>query len=285
MSNAKTRISGIGHRYAIIGELGSDGLPKTGSSTAVPHTGTLIERVKNFSPSDPSPRRETHMGDDLPYAQDSLPPSEIGSFTISTSQVNLSLEALVSGQRVVELGAADKAMAIGVNTNKRGSEPRVFYLSYRQALDTGKGSSTSGSLRQWEVRIYPSVQITPSSHGFEAGATDKTYQATPTPTGKTIWGEEYSEATWGFTQGEAISIVTNYQPRVNWWRGNGTLNAFQLSHPPVNANALKVWVAGASVTPTSVNTSSANPAFTLATPPANDAFIFALIETNEPGNS
>lgn len=285
MSHAKSRISGIGHRYAIIGELGSDGLPKTGASTQAPHVGTLIERVKNFSPSDPAPRRETHMGDDLPYAQDSLPPGEIGSFTISTSQVNLTLEALVSGMKEVTIGATSGAKAVGVNTDKRGSEPRVFYLSYRQALDTGKGSSTSGSLRQWEIRIYPSVQITPSSHGFEAGTTDKTYQATPTPTTKTIWGEEYTEATWGFTQGEALMMVTNYQPRVNWWRGNGTFTSFQLSHRPVNANALKVWVGGVLTTPTNVNTSSANPSFTLATPPANNAFVFALIETDEPGNS
>lgn len=285
MPEAKSRISGIGHRYAIVGALDSEGLPAVGAASQTPTQGTLVERVKNFSPSDPSPRRETHQGDDLPYAQDSLPPGEIGSFTITTSQVNMTFETLVSGTKERTIGGGGALKAIGVNTDKRGSEPRIFYLSYRQALDTGKGSPTSGSLRQWEVRIYPSLQLTPSSHGFESGTVDKSYQATPTPTGKTIWGETYSETTWGYTQAEALNLVTNYQPRINWWLGNGTFTSFQLSHPPANSDALHVWVDGVITTPSSVNTSSANPAFTLSAPPTNNARVFALIETNEPGNS
>ncbi|GIV50518.1 MAG: hypothetical protein KatS3mg038_1039 [Candidatus Kapaibacterium sp.] len=285
MADAKTRISGIGHRYAIVARLGADGVPEATAPGSAPTLGVFVERVKEFSPSDPTPRREVHLGDDLPYAQDSLPPAEVGSFTVSTSQVNLDLEALLTNQRVAQLGASAKIAALGVNTNRRGSEPLFFYMSGRQALDTGKASPTAGALRQWEFIIYPSVRFSPSSHGFGAGATDKTYQATPTPANKAPWGEAFTEAVWGFTSAEALRLVSNYPLFPNWWLGNGTLTTFQLSHAPAGSgtDTLKVWVNGSLVVPSSVNLSS--PSFALSTAPSSGSYIFALIETDKLGGT
>lgn len=281
---AQQKISGVGVRYAIVGALGSDGLPAVGTPSAVPTVGTVIERIKAFSPTSSDAQKITHYGDDLAYAQDRLPPTEVGSFTVNVSQSNLTLEALIQGQKVVNYGAGQNIIPfIGGSTDKRGSEPRVFFATYRQALDTGKTSSTAGSLRQWQLVIYSAVQLGPSAQGFEQGATDKSYSATPTPTGQTIWGETYSEATWGFTQGEFITGILDGQPRFNWWKGNGALTSFQLSHAPITSAHLKVWVNGTLTTPATVNTT--NPAFTLSSPPTSTGIVFAIIETNSPGNS
>jgi hypothetical protein len=80
-------------------------------------------------------------------------------------------------------------------------------------------------------------------------------------------------------------MVTDYQPRVNTYRGNGTLVAFDLSHPPVAASQLHVWVDGTVTAPSSVNASTANPSFTLGSAAANNKGVFVIIETNAPGNS
>jgi hypothetical protein len=58
-----------------------------------------------------------------------------------------------------------------------------------------------------------------------------------------------------------------------------------LTHPPVDSDHLYVFVQGTQVTPSAVNTSTTNPAFTLSTPPGTTDNIFTFIQTNAPGTS
>jgi len=277
-------VSGVGARYACVFPLDTTtGLPLPAVTTAVPAQGTLVQGIKTMAVTDPEPQRITHYGDDLAFAQDSLPATTVGSFNITTAKSNLILDSMTEGNKVVTI---DNMQVRGVNTDKKGNEPILGFAAYRQALDTKKGSANFGKLRQWNLRIYPGTRITPQSQSFEQGQTDKSYAATPTPVTTTPWGQSYNEATWGNSQAEALDLILDYQPRMNFYRGNGTLTAFQLSHPPVDSSHLHVWSDGTLVTPSAVDTSTSNPAFTLSSAAnTNNNLIFALIETNAPGVS
>jgi hypothetical protein len=109
-----------------------------------------------------------------------------------------------------------------------------------------------------------------------------TYEGTTTNVTSTLWGEQFTNATWGVTQASHIENVVSAQPRFNFYRGNGTLSSFVLSVPPVDSNHLIVWVNGTVTAPSSVNTSVASPSFTIAAPAGNNLLVAALIQTNNP---
>jgi hypothetical protein len=272
--------AGVGTRYGAYYPLDSDGLPSVAVTTAVPQQGTLISGIMTATINDPAPQRFTHYGQDHPYAQDQLPPTEGGTMTVTSGDGNMVVDAMAEGIKTRQIG---NSVWKGVNTDKRGSEPLLGSMFYRQALDTTPGSATFGQLRQWNITISPSARWAPASAGMAAGKTAKTLNGTPTPTGKTIWGESYNETSWGHSTAEYTEGNGNYQPRLNWWLGNGTLAAFQLSHPPAASDELLVWNAGTLLSPSAVNTSSTNPAFTLASPPVGK--VIGLIFTDKPGNN
>jgi hypothetical protein len=278
---ASRTVSGGGVRRAVVAVLDENGFPNTSGTTDLLTEFTRIGGIKTVATTDPEPQRFTHYGDDSPYAQDSLPPSEVGSFTFTTSRSNMTIDSLLEGNSTVTIGNIQVRAA---NTNKRGSEPLVMFAAYRQALDTDDDNTgTFGKLRQWQLRIYPSTRISPASESFEQLNTDKTYNATPTPVASTPWGQAFTEAIYGNTSAEYVDITTDYQPQLAFGEGNGVKASFSLPYAPVSSSNLKVWVDGTLQTPSAVNISTTNPAFTLSTAPGSLASIFALIETNQPG--
>lgn len=279
----KQIVSGVGVRLMEVFPLDTaDGLPSCNTSSATPVTGTLIEGIKSFTYTDPDVQRVTHYGDDNPFAADALPPAEVGKMAFTTAKSNLKVDAMLEGTKVASIDGLQMRAA---NSNKRGQEPQVLINVFRQALDTDKTSATFGKLRQWHGALVPSVRVSPKSQSMEQGATDKSYDGTPTPVAVTPWNQAFDETTWGATQGEYIEYTADYNPRMNVWRGNGTLTAFNLSKAPVDAAHLHVWQDGTLVTPSAVNTSTANPAFTLGSPAPNAKKLIAIIEHNGSNNT
>ena len=276
---ATTQTSGVGTRYAVVFLLDTDGLPYQATSSANPEKGYRIDKIKTFSAADPEVQRFTHYGDDTPFAQDSLAPTEVETFDITTAKVNLDLDAALSGTKVAALG--DEVARLAANTNKLGSEPQVMVFTYRQALDTNPSSASYGA-RRYEGRVYPKARLVPKTPPYEAGITDKTYQGTPTPVRKTEYGQVLTTSTHGCTEATHFDDIYVYPPRINVWRGNGALTVFNLSHTPVSADYLKVWVNGALTTPASVNLSATAPTFTLSNAPASGHQVYALIQTATP---
>lgn len=283
MPGATEVTAGVGTRYGVLIPLDIDGLPSINVTTAVPQQGTLISGIMTATTNDPTPQRITHYGQDNPYAQDSLPPTEVGTVTVTSGNGNMIVDAMAEGNKVRDIG--NSSWRAG-NTDKRGNEPLLGSMFYRQALDTEPGSPTFGTLRQWNIRAYPASRWSPATSPYEAGKTAKTLNGTPTPTGRTLWGENYNESSWGNSRAEYADGNSNYQPRLNWHLGNGTLTAFQLSHPPVSADELLVWVDGTLTVPAAVNLSTTNPSFTLTSAAGTNAKkIIEMIFTNVPGIS
>jgi hypothetical protein len=188
---------------------------------------------------------------------------------------------MIEGNKV---RAIDSLQLRGANTDKKGQEPQMCAIFYRQALDTQVGDAQFGKLRQWHVKIFPSVRITPKGQSFEQGATQKTYAATPTPVTVTPWNEIINEVNWGANFAEYIEMITDYQPRFNIFRGDGTITARQLSHQPVSSGYLHVMVDGTLTTPITVNT-GANPSYTLGAATAMGKKEVVIIETVIPGTT
>lgn len=279
---SKSKTFGVGLRSGHVFNLNSDGLPMPADSSATLIGGTLIEGIKTMPVSDPAPRRIAHTGDDIVLAQDSLPSTDIGSFQFTTSKTNMDLDTMLEGGKIRTINSNKYT---GGNTNDKGNEPQVLFLAYRQALDGDKNSASYGKLRQWEGRAFPSVRIAKTTPSFEAENTDITYEATPTKVKFTHWYEQFNETNWGFTEAEYINDTSDYHPRWNFGRGDGTLVAFDLTHKPATSTDVTVWVDGTQTTPSSVVVDSSNPAFTLSVAPGVGKMVAVKIETDEPGDS
>lgn len=272
-------ISGVGARFGAVIVLDENGLPAQETPSATPETGIEIEGIKTLTANDPEPQRFTHYGDDNPFAQDSLPPQTVETFSISTAKTNMELDTYLEGALVRQYGTAFRFRV--ADSDQRGNEPFVMAYFYRQAIDTDKTSATFGRKRQWNVRIYPSTRISPISQSYEAGITDNTYQATPTPSSYTPWNEDIDTTNWGASRGSHLEGVMDYQPRVNVYQGNGTLTSWTLSHTPADSANLLVWVGGSLTVPGSI-TYGASPAFTVSPAVGVGTQVFALIGTNTP---
>ncbi len=288
---AKEVVAGVGARYAEAFRIDQNtGLPGASFNSGTLTTGTLIDRLKGFTYNSPEPQAFTHYGDDRPFAKDSLPPTEIGNFTVITAVSNLALDAFADGTKQVTLDSVVQAHA--GNTDNRGSEPQNFISVFRQALDTKRGSATFGKLRQWHSAVIPSARLITHIQSMEQGITNKSYTGIPTPVTLTPWAQAFDSATWGGTQAEYVELVTDYKPNWCFGLGNGTLTRFALPKPPIDAAHTHVWVNGTLATVSSVSTSSSSPAVTLSAAPGGpgsgglgpngEAFVAVLLEHNQP---
>lgn len=278
---AKSVVSGVGARYAEAFALDpTSGLPAVGFNSGTLAAGTLIQGIKKFDYTNPAPQRIEHYGEDRPFAQDSLPPTSVGSFAIQTAKTNLALDTFVEGTNLVTLDTVVQAR-LG-NSDKRGSEPQLIVNVFRQALDTLAGSPTFGKLRQWHAALIPSARIINNMQGFDQAATVKNYEGIPTPVSFTPWNAAFDVATWGGTRGEYIELIFDNKPVIACGLGNGTLTTFALPKPPIDTAHTHVWANGTLATVSSVNPSTTNPTMTLSSAPGNGQLIFAIIEHNQP---
>lgn len=277
---AKEIISGVGNRFGQVFILNSSGLPYQPTASATMENGVQIEGIKTLVNTQPPPQVIQHYGDDTAYAQDSLAPTAVEAFVITTSKTNLTLDAYLNGALVKTIQQAK--FIVGDNNNV-GNEPLTCSMFYRQALDTTDGSTTFGSLRQWNGRIYPSARITGQPNSYEQGATDNTYNATPTKVTTTPWGETFDGATsWGVTNGAHIDFVMDYQPRMAVGVGNGTITGWNLPSVPVSAAELLCWVGGSLTVPGSITYTPAAPAMTISPAVGVGVQVLVIVGSSNP---
>lgn len=278
--SSKDVVSGVGVRKGELFLLDTTtGLPSVVLNSGTLQAATSMQGIKTFDYNDPDPQKFTHYGQDRPFAQDSLPATEVGSFTITTAKNNMVLDTLVDGTTEVTLDGSLKARA--GNTNKKGSEPQVMLSVYRQALDTTAGSSTFGKLRQWHLVMVPSTRIISKLSAMNQGITDKSYSGIPTPVTSTPWGQGLTDGVWGATQAEYLELTADYQPVSAAGLGNGTLATFGLptNAVPVDTAHTHVWVNGTIGTVSAVGTSTTAPTFTLSAAPGLNTLVYAIVET------
>lgn len=274
-------VAGVGARYGVVFVLDSNGLPMPASPGSLPYVGTIVEGIKEYNLTGAEAQQINHYGDDRVFAADQLAPTESPSFAMTTGKDNQTLDKGLTGvlERVY---STTRGKFIAAETNKRGQEPQVAGWFFRQALDVAKGSSTFGSLRQYNTRSINSMKVSVNPNGGAQTLSDQTYNAVITPTTKTFWGETYNNTDWGCTEASLNRGNINYPGIWHHYHGSLGIGTYVLNYAPVNGDptAIMVWVNGSYTVPGSV-TFGASPAFSLTATPPTGTMVSALVLTDQ----
>jgi hypothetical protein len=255
--------------------LAADGYAAATGTT--PYIGVQMSGVKVVGLNDPDPQLISHSGDDDVFMQDSLPPTEGITGTITVAKSNDTLDAILTDDKSFAVG---EAQLFGEGTSNKGLENDCIVLMYRQARDTDPSSAYFGQ-RIWESKIIPKCAIIPKAEGFGEGrGTEKSYTLRPGFSTKHAWGTAFAAATEGFTRAQMLRGVTVFPPFFTAWQGNAALLAFLFNTSFLAQSTGKihaVWVNGALKVITTDYT-VATTGVTFITAPASSADIFCFYE-------
>lgn len=276
---AQTQIaSGTGLRNIRAWLIDSDGYPVGTQSGTNGYPGFLIDGAKSFTSNVPDPQIVTHTGNDQPFAQDVLPPTELENATLTTGKTNLSADALLT-DTLVETLTGNLVMG-GMSTNKQGCEPQVVLMGWRQAVDTDPTSANFGQ-RRYITSMYPSSRVVPKGGSMEEGSDDvNSYNVVPTTVTQTPWNVSFTEVTNGYTRTQRLRFISDGPLMMESFDTSGAASTFSVDFTPVSVAKTHVWYYGSPQTVSSVDT--ANKTFTLSAPPAlATAKLVALYETTD----
>jgi len=277
---AQTQIvSGSGLRNIRAWLIDSAGYASDTESGTNGYSGFLIDGAKSFASTVPDSQLITHTGNDQPFAQDVLPPTELESATLTTAKSNLTSDGKLTATLVETIGT-DIVLG-GASTNKQGCEPQVLLMGWRQALDTDAASATFGA-RRYYTTFYPSARVVPQGGPMEEGGADvNTYQVAPTPVTKKPWGVAFTDLVNGYTRAQRLRLISDNPLMLEGFVTSGSDATFSLDFAPISAAKTHVWFYGTPQTVSSV--SVANKTFTLSGNPtaSTDARLVCLYETTE----
>lgn len=261
---------GVGTRYVVVYELNADGYPNAATTSA--YTGLEIAGPQAFSLTIPEPRKITHTGSDRVLGVDYLPPLESISAEVRAAPGNLPLDAVL---RAVTNPAVGEMSTMAEGTSQQGSEPRLGFLFFQQAIDLDTGD------QRWAWWIFPKAKVIPLPGGAGDSPESTRYMIAPTPVTKHLWGRGYSIAIDGCTSAQADRGMSQYKPRLVSFLGNNSSTAFNFpsSSPAADVAKVTVWKNGTLQVVTTDYTVSTI-AVTFTTAPALGDNVVVLYETN-----
>jgi hypothetical protein len=254
---------GVGFRKITLFALDSSGDVAVSGTTA--YEGVAVNGAKTLTLEEPESRVITHVGDDRVLDVDSLPPQEGMSGELTISGADDDIDDLVTDRISVSVG---NNRLMGMGTDVDGNENQVGLLAYRQTLDA------SGN-RKWESRIIPKCLLIPRASGFDDTPEVSKFSVRPQMSSQHLWGTDFVSGTEGFTKAQVLRMVSNYQPKLVGFEGDGTTVAFVLpvAAPAVSSDEIAVWVAGVLQT---TGVTAATTQITFAATPASGAVIVVL---------
>lgn len=270
----ETITSASGLRKVRVYALDSSGYPNGDQSGANGYNGIDVTGARSVSLNVPENQKIVHVGDDVPFAMDFLPPTELASGSLTTAKTNQTLDALLSNTLVQTLGEWE---IDGLDTSTAGNEIDVCLFYWRQALVTDPADSDFSS-RRWQTHAIVKARITPQGATPDQGAADlNNYSITPTKSTAAPYGSSFTQVVNGFTQAARLRMTGEYPIMMERYTGNATLDTFNLEFTPLTAAKTKCFVDGAAATVSSVNTGAKT--FTLSAAPANAGKVIVLYET------
>lgn len=263
--------SGVGFRHVQILALAADGYPAATDTSE--YAGVRISGARTLTINDSEPQQINHLGDDIIFAVDVLPPTEAITGELVTGKVNDVVAQVIGDDLAVSIG---QAQIIGIGTDNRGDENQVALLAYRQAIDTDPDSSTPGS-RRWEFRLFPKVFVIEREGGFSSSPEEKMYTIRPQVVTKHLWGVSFAVGTEGFLSAQGFRGISEYKPRIVSFLGDNseTSFTFNTNYPAQSTDKIAVWVAGVLTT---TNITKATTGVQWTTAPTTDAEIVIFYE-------
>lgn len=277
MTASTTITAASGLRAARVYELDSSGYPSGDQSGEDGYNGVDVTGVQSVSITPPSSRRINHRGNDSVFAQDKLPPTELGSGQVTTGKSNQTLDALLKGQVVETVG---EAKMDAMETDRDGYEPSIMLVYWRQALDVDPDSTTTAGLRRWQTHVLPKTTMAPMVGGAGQDDADvNTYDLTPTKVNASPLGKALTLAINGVTKGARFRYTSEYPVVFERFDGNSTIDTFNLQWTPISVAKTTVLVDGVAATVSSVDT--VNKTFTVDSAPDYQGAVLVGYETTD----
>jgi hypothetical protein len=262
MTNASGIQYGSGFRYGVVFEIDQVTGRLKGTSPSVPYMGETLKGGKAWNLSIPKQRRIFHIDADRVGAADFLPPTEAASAVINTSADNMVLDAILTGNKVVNIGTA---ATIADLTSQQGFEPLIALLLWQQSLDSVT------RLRTWRSFLIPRAKAIPMLSGFADKEVDSTYDVLMTPSSTTIFGVSLSTSIDGGTDAQLFRAMTAGRPAIAAWLADGYTSIFTFPAgytPTIDVGSVAVYVNGVLVT-VGITVTTTSVTFSVA-PLAND---------------
>jgi hypothetical protein len=240
--------AGVGFRNLYVFALDGSGYPA--ATTTQAYEGLKVSGVRQLTITDPAPRLITHVGDDAPFALDSLPALDPVTGQLTLSKQNDTLDALLTGQKSFLSAAGSEQYLFGVGTDLRGYEVQVGALMYRQSEDVNDTSSTFGA-RNWQFRLMPKTLVIPLENGYDDTPEARSYEVRPGFVTSHLWGTQFSLTTEGFTRAQVLRGVSQYKPALVAFKSGGVsplTYTLPTTRPAASTAKMSVWVNGVLVT-------------------------------------
>jgi hypothetical protein len=269
--------SGAGLRHVRLYETDANGIPDGDQSGSDGYGGIRMQGVKSFNANIPDVQTIRHSGDDRVFAQDSLPPTEMETATLTTGKTNLTLDAVLSNVLVRTFG--DGKM-IGRGTDQQGFEPSFVVLAFRQAVGTDEDDDDTAGTRQYINTIYNLSRVVPKGSNMAEGTADEnSYNMTPTPRSQSPWGEAFDVDVDGYETAIKQVLILENPVMIERFTGNGAIVTFNTQQKPISVAKTTVYVNGVLATVSSVNPTART--LTLSVAPANNAKVVAIYEASD----
>lgn len=227
----------VGLRKAVLYALNASGTPN-GTSHLTPYEGISWEGPKAFAISGPQARSVPHYGGDRVLNTDALPPTDAMTAELRVADYRYDIHSALTGITVTTTGEAKE---IAHYTSKQGNEPQVGLMLYQQSLDL-----TSGA-RRWRSIVIPKCRCIPVAAGFGETTEDVVYQVFPQVVTARLWGDALVLADDGYTDAPMFEYMSEYQPWIASFLGNGAATEFNFSasHQAAATGKIATFVNGA----------------------------------------
>lgn len=216
---------GFGVRRGRIFELDAYGHPKAPDTS--PYIGLNVYGIRAFNLTDPPARVIPHFDGDRIAQQQTFPPTDASSGTITIDGSDMDLSALVGNVKKRDISGLEILPSM---TDQRGNEPLVGILVYQAAKDS------SGNIG-WHSRIVPRTTTIKQDGSFGESNYETTYNLAPSASDSHLWGEVMTDNADGTQHAGWLELFGPNPAMVTAWKADGveTDFPFDTSHQSPDA--------------------------------------------------
>jgi hypothetical protein len=256
---------GFGVRRGRIYDLDANGHPAA-TSTA-PYIGLNVYGIRAFNLTDPPARVIPHFDGDKIAQQQTFPPTDASTGSITIDGSDMDLSALVGSVTKRDISGIEILPSM---TDKRGNEADIGILVYQAAKDS---SGNTG----WHTRIVPKTTAIKQDGSFADANYETTYNLAPSASASHLWGEVMTDAADGTAHAGWIEAFSANPAMVTAWKADGaeTEFLFESSHNATDALYSVFWAVGGVVSQITANITKATTGVTFDYPP--DANVIVMV--------